>query len=60
MVQAFNMLYQLDNQGEQEENRRCTGFIIDRNSRAKVIWNAFNDFFLVVSFFIVPWNIAFG
>lgn len=59
MVQAFNMLYQLDND-PQEETRRCNGFIIDRNSRAKTIWNAINDFFLVVSFFIVPWNIAFG
>jgi hypothetical protein len=59
-VQAFNMLEQLQEQGDIEEKTSFSCPTIDKNSRFKTIWDTITDIVLFISLFLVPYHTGFG
>lgn len=61
MIQAFKMMSSLSEQVGPEEELVCfNGYVIAKNSRIKLYWDVINNIFMLISYFLVPYQIAFG
>lgn len=61
MIQAFKMMQSLSEKVEREDDSLCfSGFVIAKNSRFKLYWDLFASLLMLISYFMVPYQIAFG
>lgn len=58
IIQAFKMLERM-NEGVEDKESRPFRFVMDRNSKSIMYWNILSTCFLTISFFVVPYCIAF-
>ena len=55
------MLDQLNEEKEEKDKPwHHFHYIIKKTSRTKLYWDAFTNFFYIINFITVPYNIAFG
>lgn len=54
------MLRSLTEQSAPEEPKICASYVIVKNSKFKLFWDVFSNIMMMVSYFLVPFEIAFG
>ena len=61
MIQAFNMMHKLaDVTPDNNDPTMCPRMVIERNSRIVLYWDVISGFSMILSYFLVPYQIAFG